>query len=261
VRLENVVGDLTSEDYYSLRPSVTGHDIFEGFPLAPGEMLSSARFRRILGLRLGVDTRTLAEFTGGRPALVEEPGLLLFATALDMRWSDFPTSASYLPFLHRALHHLILRGKIGSHTPLVGEPLSHPLPAAEGQSNFRCTGPGGIEIPVRIAQTERGAVLRSAAIPEPGFYRIAADQAGGFARAFAVNVDTRESNLTAMSRASAGLLFGSGATVLRAEDELSRQVLQARYGLELWRWCLILAFLMLVAESLLARGRSLYGSA
>jgi hypothetical protein len=258
VRLENVVGDPAREDYFSLRPSVAGHDIFEGFPLAPGEMLSSARFRRILGLRPGADTRTLAEFTGGRPALVEEPGLLLFASALDMRWSDFPTSASYLPFLHRALHHLILRGKIGSHKPLVGEPLSHPLPAAEGQSIFHCRGPGGIEIPLRIAQTERGAVLRSGDIPEPGFYHIAADPAGGFARAFAVNVDVRESDLTTMSRASADLLFGSETTLLSAEDELSRQVLQARYGLELWRLCLILAFLLLVAESLLARGRSLY---
>lgn len=257
VRLENVVGDLRAETYFTLRPAVTGHDIFEGFPISPGELLSSARFRRALDVRLGAGSRVLAEFSGGRPALVEEPGLLLFTSSLDLRWSDFPTSASYLPFLHRALLHLILHGKVGHKEPVVGEPLGHPLPAGMGRELFHCFGPGGIEIPIQVAQAERGPVLRTDAAPEPGFYRIVVGDpaAGTILQALAVNVDTRESDLTAMPSEEAALIFGSEAVSLIPGEELSRQVLQARYGRELWKLCLALALILLVAESLIARGR------
>ncbi|MCK4305401.1 MAG: BatA domain-containing protein [Candidatus Eisenbacteria sp.] len=258
VRLENVIGDLAGGAYFSLRPAVTGHDIFEGFPISPGEMLSGARFRKLLEVRLGGSSRVVAEFSGGRPALVEEPGLLLFTSSLDLRWSDFPTSASYLPFLHRALHHLILRGRVGRREPVVGEPLSYPLPADVAGDVFRCQGPDGIEIPVQVTQTERGLLLRTPPVPDPGFYRIVAGDSDRLSRSVAVNVDTRESDLTAMSEDEAGLIFGSEAVLLTPERELSRQVLEARYGFELWRLLITLAFMLLVAESLIARGRSIY---
>ncbi len=250
VRLENIVGDLRSTTYFSLRHAAAAHEIYTGVPIAPGEALSSAQFRRLLELRTGEGSRVLAEFSGNRAALVEEPGLLLFASSLDMGWSDFPTSASYLPFLHRALLHLILRGRIGHREPVVGEPLSHPLPAELAGQTFRCAGPAGIRLPVEIAQTERGALLRSDPVAEPGFYHLGAELP-----TFAVNVDTRESELATLSREDGELIFGSEAIWLAPDEEISRQVLQARYGRELWRLCLILAFLLLLGESLLARGR------
>ncbi len=254
LRIENVLGDLRSEAHFSLRPAVTGHDIFEGFPVSPGEALSSARFQRILEVRPGDETRILAEFSGGYPALLEEPGILLFSSSLDLKWSDFPTSASYLPFLHRGLLHLILGGRVGGQEPTVGAPLNHPLSAELERENFRCTGPRGIELPVDVVLGDRGAVLQTSIVPEPGFYRLGAG-ATPLITPLAVNVDTRESDLVPIDSEQLPLLFGSDATTLAPGETLSRQVLEARYGRELWRLCLTIAFLMLLAESLLARGR------
>ncbi len=255
VRLENVIGDLESDSWFSLLPAATGHEIFEGFPVAPGEALSAARFRRLLDVRLGPESRVLGEFSGGHPALIEEPGVLLFTSSLDMRWSDFPTSASYLPFLHRALLHMLLQGRIGRQDPQVGEPLTHRLPPELARETLRCEGPDGIEVEVELVQTERGTLLRTAPVAEPGFYRIFAGPSAEPLQTTAVNVDTRESDLSAMSARTGELLFGEGAITLSAEQEMSRQVLEARYGRELWRLLLVLAFLLLVAESLIARGR------
>ncbi len=256
-RLENVVGDLRSETYFSFRPAVAGHDIYDGFPLAPGEALSSARFHRIQEVRPGADARVLAEFSGGYPALIEEPGLLLFTSSLDLRWSDFPTSASYLPFLHRSLLHLILQGRVGRHEPLVGDVLTYPLSGDDSREDIRCLTNGGIELPVQIRQTDRGASVRTDPVPAPGFYRLVNESrlAGESLKTVAVNVDMRESDLAAMPEEEMPVIFGSDAQRLAADEPLSRQVLQARYGQELWQLCLVLAFLMLLAESLVARGR------
>ncbi len=272
LRLENVVGDVTGDAHFSLRPAVTGHDIFDGFPVAPGEALSSARFRRLLEVRPGEATRVLAEFSGGYPALAEEPGVLLFTSALDMKWSDFPTSASYLPFLHRGLLHLILGGKAGREAPTVGRPLRHPLPKELEGEAFRCVGPDGLEIPVEVVLGDRGRTLQTAPVPEPGFYMLGTGRAalgvpmaGGTTEQAlqgrapivteAVNLDVRESDLQSLDAEQLDFVFGSDAQRLAPEETLSRQVLEARYGRELWQLCLALAFGLLLAESLLGRGR------
>ncbi len=252
LRLGDVQGELTADAHFTLRPAVTGHEIFEGFPISPGGALTGARFQRIVGLHPGPVTRVLAEFSGGYPALVEEPGLLLFASSLDSRWSDFPTSASYLPFLHRALLHLVLGGHAARREPLVGEPLSWPLPRDAGREALHCMGPLGSELPLEIVQTERGPVLRSGPVPLPGFYDVRDGQLPGFA----VNVDVRESDLTPMGPEVGGLLFGEKSIRLGPDQPLSRQVLATRYGRELWRLCLALAFALLLAETLIARGRT-----
>jgi hypothetical protein len=255
-RLDNVVGDEQANVHFTLRPATVGHSIFEGFPLAPGQALSSARFRRLLDVRPGPAGRVLAEFSGGHPALIEEPGLLLFTSALDLSWSDFPSSASYLPFLHRAVLHLVLGGRAGRHDPLVGAPITWPLPREIAPNAARCLGPGEIEIPLTVSPTERGPILVTDPITEPGFYRLIGE--GGMRLpAIAVNVDPRESDLTPMTAAEGEQLFGSRAVRLEPDAELGRQVLEARFGRELWRLFLILAFLLLVAEALIARGRTL----
>jgi hypothetical protein len=244
LRLEDAEGEPGAGSYFALRPSAAGHPVFEGFPVAPGGALTRARFQRLVRVRPGPATRVIAEFGADRPGLVEEPGLLLFASSLDRRWSDFPTSASFLPFLHRALLYVILGGRAGRGDLRVGDALSWPM-AREGA---RAQGPGGIELPLTVAQTDQGPLLRSGPAPEPGFYAL------GDAT-LAVNVDTRESDLAPMTEAQAERLFGAGAVRLAPGAAIARQVQETRYGRELWKLCLALAFLVLVAESLIARGR------
>jgi len=261
LRLEDI--ETRPEDAFTLRPSAVGHPLFAGFPIAPGGALSGARFHSVVRARPGERTRVLAEFSGGLPALLEEPGLLVFTSSLDLRWSDFPTSASYLPFLHRALLQLALRGQGAGHEPLVGSPLGWPLTAEAGDGPFRCAGPAGLEIPVRLTQTDQGPWLYSDPVPEPGFYRLLSGQApraagvpaDSAADLAAVNVDVRESDLRAMTAEQAVLLFGQEAVRLEREGTIARRILETRYGRELWRLCLVLAFGLLVTESLIARGR------
>jgi hypothetical protein len=257
MQLENLEGDDDPATHFTLRPAVAGHEIFEGFPIAPGGALTGARFQRIVGVRPGGRARVLAEFSGGRPALVEEPGVLLFASSLDMSWNDFPTSAAYLPFVHRALLQVTRGGRASREDLRVGQTVSSPLPLEGGRDVFRLAGPAGLEVQQSVTQSERGPLLVSAPVPEPGFYSLRRETAGGSEtlQTYAVNIDARESALAPMTPEEGELLFGADAVVLEPGQPITRQVLETRYGRELWRLCLAIAFVLLIAESLLARGR------
>ena len=54
--------------------------------------------------------QVLARFDGGAPALLERRvgtgRVLLWASTLDLSWSDFPLKPVFLPFVHRAVRHL-----------------------------------------------------------------------------------------------------------------------------------------------------------
>ena len=54
--------------------------------------------------------QVLARFDGGAPALLERRigtgRVLLWASTLDLAWSDFPLKPVFLPFVHRAVRHL-----------------------------------------------------------------------------------------------------------------------------------------------------------
>ena len=45
--------------------------------------------------------------------------------------------------------------------------------------------------------------------------------------------------------------------MIEPDGEIAREVLETRYGRELWRLCLAIAFGLLVVESLVSRGRVL----
>ncbi len=101
--------------------------------------------------------------------------------------------------------------------------------------------------------SERGAThLRSAPLERPGLYRVL--QGGQLRSTFAVNPDPRESDLQAMPDEALVRGFPGGrAQVMHAGADLARRVREARYGRELWSWFIVLALLLLVAETILAR--------
>ena len=70
----------------------------------------------------------------------------------------------------------------------------------------------------------------------------------------AVNPDTREFDLADESEREIAAAFPAGrAQILHPSADLARRVREARYGRELWLWFVMLALLMLVVETLVAR--------
>ena len=76
--------------------------VFAGFKAAGASALSSVQFYGYWDVDPAPESRVLASFTSGGPALLErdlgQGKVLLFTSSLNRVWSDFPLRSSYLPF-------------------------------------------------------------------------------------------------------------------------------------------------------------------
>jgi hypothetical protein len=240
--LENATGTAA----WRLMRAVVGHPVLAGFSSRPGEPLSSARFQAVRAFTPTPDARVLLAFDRAHPALIEAPHALVFAAPLDPGSSDFAVSGAFLPLLHQAVKVL---GR-GTAAPSLAPGDRYSAPAATGQ--WRIVDESGREIPSQLEARAGSPRLVSDPIERTGLYRVSLD--GRPRTSFAVNPDPRESDLEPLPDAALTGAFPAGrAQILRPGADLARRVREARYGRELWPEFLILALILLVAESILGR--------
>lgn len=225
---------------------VAGHPVLAGFPARPGEPLSNARFQRIRAFTPAPGTRTLLEFDASHPALVEGHDLLVFCASLGPDASDFPVNGAFLPLLHQAVKVLARGTAAASLTP--GE--RYTAPASTGA--WRIEGPGGAEVPSELNAAEGATRLVSDPLEQPGLYRVM--RGAELRSTFAVNPDPSESDLTPATDAALIAAFPPGrARIMRPGADLAARVREARFGRELWSWFVVIALILLVAETVIAR--------
>jgi hypothetical protein len=231
---------------WRLQSAASGHPVLVGFPARPGEPVSTARFERVRAFRPGRAARVVLEFDRAHPALLEVPHAFVFSAPLGVESSDFPVSGAFLPLMHQIVR-VLARGTAGASL----EPGDrYTAPATTG--SWRIEDSGGREVGSEL-QSERGATrLVSAPLERPGLYRVF--EGGKLRNTFAVNPDTREFDLADESEREIAAAFPAGrAQILHPGADLARRVREARYGRELWLWFVMLALLLLVVETMVAR--------
>jgi hypothetical protein len=257
VEILGLSGDPRRGDVYrSLRVTASGHPIFEGFPTASGGNLSSARFVRVMETKPGPRARVLAEFSGGLPALLEQDAVLILTSSLDGKWNDLVTSGAFLPLAHRSLQHLTSQGSARDRI-LVGASYESPFdPAQVGTQEIQIVDPAGGHVAAERSESEGKIRVKSGPLPIPGIYRVIRGD-GVTLGLFAVNLDTRESDLRLAPESWLPRLFDPDALVLGSEGRIDRATLEERGGRELWPMLLVAVLLLMTAESLLGRGKLL----
>lgn len=196
-----------------------------------------------------------------RPAIVErsfEQGrVLLLTTCADKEWHLWPDHPTYLPVVMELLHHVARRGDTGE-DHRVGEMVTLPLDASVFNPDVLVRTPRfptepEVTLTAVAAEDGSGLALRWPHTEEAGLYQfILSRRDGGEAlRWMAVNVDPRESDLstcdeTMLRRALPGVAFDYIAGL----EKLSGETGEAR--VEWWRAALVIAFLALMSEQVLA---------
>lgn len=219
--------------------------------------------------------QVLIRGSNGDPLLCEKRygkgRVLLFASACDRDWSHFPVRPAYLPWLHRAIAYLAepALGATGHFT--TGQPIPIPLPGALRAEDVAVVLPDGSTAkPQMVIGQDREA--RFAATETPGIYRIRYPRAGKDNRegeqVVAVNLDAAESDFTPLDEAGGGgplaalkprenrgadafrELFPNRTQVRFVADpsNLLRIAAEARHGLPLWNYFLVLALLAALIE-------------
>ncbi|MGQ9590061.1 MAG: BatA domain-containing protein [Planctomycetota bacterium] len=194
--------------------------------------------------------------------------VLWFTSTADQEWNEFSSWPDFVVFVHESASYLVRFGQ-SSLNLLAGETFRRTYPSSEYAPEVVLRTPEPISGDIRRSRNVQKALqpLPGAAEFElvhedteaPGLYRIELVRGGGASpdavEHFAVNVDTSESDLAAMSdedfRSSFEALryevFDASARARRAEGEAGTS-----RGREFWRWFLVLAFAFAAAETALA---------
>ncbi|MEX0711865.1 MAG: BatA domain-containing protein [Pirellulales bacterium] len=134
----------------------------------------------------------------GDPAIVEAPlgrgRSILVATSADTSWTTMPVWPSYLPIV-RELLVLAVRGQLDQRNLRVAESLSGSLRVVESGVAGQVRIPSGEQLPLRRATRGNASRWSFADTLESGFYVAEFGDPLRRSEAYAVNVDTAESDL------------------------------------------------------------------
>jgi hypothetical protein len=211
----------------------------------------------------------------GAPFLTEYPvssgRVLLFSVEAGLSWSDFPVKGLFAPLLHRAALYLGARSE-SQLAFTVGDELklrTHMRSSAD-RGSYSLRVPSGIDerITPRFVSTAGMAQFETPHASEAGIYelrRTAEESAvgqpnkGELVQAVAVNVDPAESDLRPATEDELSAFWsrvgiGGGQTIiLESVDKIDATILETRFGVELWKYCVGLALVLAFLEMVIAR--------
>jgi Mg-chelatase subunit ChlD len=176
-----------------------GHPVFEPFRSPRSGNFSAARFYGYRTLTLGpsVPAQVLARFDAGAPAVVERKlgngRVIVWASTLDLSWSDLPLKPVFLPFIHRVVRHLAVYSEAPPWMTVgqVLDPSANVAPSAAITERIALTPSRN-----RVALNGEGPEVLE--LVEQGFYEIRRQASDADATVVASNVDLSESDLTAV---------------------------------------------------------------
>lgn len=242
------------------------HPIFEIFAGPRSGDFTSARFYRARDISMFDSAAVLARFDDGSVALAESRigrgSVVVWTSTFDAFWNDLALQPVYLPFVHRLTEYLGGRAEAvpwfttGQVVDLAnpdaletaGLVSSEAAGLAEGLDQLALTPSGGS---LQMPESEGARYLP---LTEQGFYTIrppGSEPTRPFV--MAVNVDLEESDLARIDPEElvlqvtgptpgpeAGPNFSEVTTLQRADQERRQS---------LWRWILVAALSMLIAET------------
>lgn len=185
-----------------------------------------------------------------------EGRIMISAIGADPGWSNFPVNPLFAPLFYRT----VLYAASSEQGSLSDSPLGHPFewtgdipgPAVELQQDSLLVKP-------ETEMTESGyRVTYQGEDLEPGWFTLSSDD---WKRSFAVNQNIMESDLATLRNKDLANNVDNRLTVNRPIDaaqvslqEVKGELKAAGFGREIWYWFAGLAFLLLVAETVLSKG-------
>jgi hypothetical protein len=265
-------GFLTFDHVDLKHPLFTG--LFEDELRQQRSGIESPRIIRSWSLGKGRTGSVLIDLSDGTPFLSEFPSgrgrVLVFAVDPGVSWSDFAIKGIYAPLLHRCATYLAT-GQTTQTDVIVGEPVTMVLRIQHAPlGQYALTSPSGLveTLSPRVSAATGLSTFTSSATHEVGIYFLnevrsgqppGQQSSGSTLMAVPANVDPAESVLRQISSQEFVRFFealgvdAEGITQLSAEGDVTRAVIESRFGVELWRYLIGAAILLALCEMVVAR--------
>ncbi|MFN0198009.1 MAG: BatA domain-containing protein [Planctomycetaceae bacterium] len=284
-KITTVQGDPASENPLARIGEVDStHPALASFADDESHLMAGVHFSAWWHLDPG-DSRILMTNDLGEPLLCEKSfgkgRTLLFTSACDRDWSNFPVRPAYLPWVYRLLGSLAQKNAVQSFQ-LAGDDLPLPTSTTAGLTNWVIEGPDEtVGYPVSTGDVETPLVFRETW--RAGSYRLHPANQTEESIFVAVNLDPYESNLTYLKEQHAEqreLSAETNAAVESTPAELEAYLLSlfpsrpfityvddpslvlsaaetAKRGIEFWDFLLYVSLLLALIEPWIANRISL----
>jgi hypothetical protein len=176
--------------------------------------------------------------------------VLVLSCGLDLASSDLPAHSFIIPLLMRSIEYLGSHKVGGGDNGIIGEMTQWRFPEniTTGLSLF---SPSNKVEDLQPHPEGTGSATRITEYGVPGIYTLKKDDKPVGLLAF--NIDNTESASDILSTNEIAERLGIEIRAISPESDLKAAVLQARFGRELWKEFLLLALVLLIAESMLGR--------
>jgi hypothetical protein len=215
--------------------------------------VESPQIKRMVRLRGDEHAQQLIGTTSGDAFLLDarldKGRVMVCAVSPSFDWSDFAVKGVFVPLMHRSMFYLASREDDVLNVN-AGQTFEAALPSHAASGALTLTSPSGASSRLTPRVQPSGVYVTLDRLDEPGVYTISVDNT--VLRKIAVNLDEAESNLEKISdndRAEYLRLLGvANPTILSRDVNVREAVTQVRYGVELWKYFIILALICAAAE-------------
>jgi hypothetical protein len=197
------LGPVVDRPQYKLNPLDYQHPILHAFRgRGQTSLLTTPVFKHVqLTLPKNSQATTVLALADGDPLVIEQRvrrgRVVLVGTSADPSWTAMPLWPSFVPLVQRTLAWCVST-QLRQRNVMVGEPLDA-LVASPAAGSAKVQTPDGRLRPAPLGSTAEAFALSYADTSQNGIYTVKFGSAVNRSEAFAVNVDTVESDLAQIS--------------------------------------------------------------
>ncbi|HLF13477.1 MAG TPA: hypothetical protein VI932_01130, partial [Bacteroidota bacterium] len=218
----------------------------------------SPRIIRSFDLRATPRSRAIITLSNGGGFFLEQAvgsgRAAIFSCAPVLAWGDFPMKGLFAPLVYRTVVYLasgtdrLEQFTVGSEASFT---VRRPGALPDG-ARYALHIPDGVEEFISPSPSGAGLLFRHPLLPLPGHYSLTAGNA--VLSLFPANLRPEEADLTKAEPAEVDAFMaergftGEQVRRLPAGDQLPARITEARFGMELWKYCVGLVLLLALVE-------------
>ncbi|MBI5022080.1 MAG: BatA domain-containing protein [Ignavibacteriales bacterium] len=275
----NIIGSKTTPVNLTFNKIDYDHPLFIGMfekneKTIKDQQIESPSIYKTVTFKPNAAARTIITLSDNSPFLTQystgRGKIFLFSVSPSLDWSDFPIKGIFAPLLHRTTLYAssssqrIFNFITGDQPSVAIKNISQDSSISERKMSYRLLLPDGVQEPLKPSSAtaesknrpyETKFVIRKVDIP--GNYQIFSDRS--CLHSFPVNINSSESDTRTITEDNLQKYFSQFGveplilTNVGEHGERYKQILEARFGSELWKYFIIIALLLAIAEMIIAR--------
>lgn len=238
-----------------LSQDLPDHAVCRPLQSLPEDLLSETRFSKRLRVEASATSFGLLHLAGSHAPILLEHALgrgqvMMLTSSADTAWNNMALTPVFPMLMQQLVTYLSSRAFEQPH--LVGDALTLSYADEPDASDAVFETPSSQSVPVPVLEHRQQYMALLERARESGFYvaRVSVQSSG---LPIAVNVDTSESQVRCLEASSLmQRLSGTGVTISSGADQLRADIATVRTGRSSWRYVLLAALLLLLAEALFA---------